>query len=71
LGQVETMKQQVVTNQTNTPQPMTYNIIDGISKLIITLPFMEVVKIPQQREYLLRILDDSDTRMEIAVINSM
>jgi hypothetical protein len=49
---------------------MTYNVIDDLSKLIITFPFMEVVKIPQQRENLLRILDDSDTRMEVAVINS-
>jgi ribosomal protein S4E len=49
---------------------MTYNVIDDLSKLRITFPFMEVVKIPQQRENLLRILDDSDTRMEVAVINS-
>jgi hypothetical protein len=49
---------------------MTYNIIDDISKIKITLPFMEVVKIPQQRENLLKILDDAYTRMEVEVINS-
>jgi hypothetical protein len=69
-GQVETMKQQIVANQTKTPQPMTYNIMDDLLKLRITFPFMEVVKIPQQRENLLKILDDADTRMEVAVINS-
>lgn len=53
-----------------TPQPMTYNIMDGLLKLNITLPFMEVAKIPQQRENLLKILDDADTRMEVVVINS-
>jgi hypothetical protein len=69
-SQIETTKQQVVANQTKTLQPMSYNIIGDISKLRITFPFMEVVKIPQQRENLLMILDDSDTRMEVAVINS-
>jgi hypothetical protein len=69
-NQAETTKQQVVANQAKTPQVMTYNVIDDLSKLRITFPFMEVVKIPQQRENLLRILDDSDTRMEVAVINS-
>jgi hypothetical protein len=49
---------------------MTYNVIDDSSKLRITLLFMEVVKILEQRENLLRILDDSDTRMEFVVINS-
>jgi hypothetical protein len=51
-------------------QTMTHNVIDDLSKLRITFPFMEVVKIPHQRENLLRILDNSDTRMEVAVINS-
>jgi hypothetical protein len=69
-SQVETMKQQLVAKQTKTPQQMTYNIMDDLSKLKITFPFMEVVKIPQQRENLLKILDDTDTRMEVAVINS-
>jgi len=49
---------------------MTYNIMDDILKLRITFPFMEVIKIPQQRENLLKMLDDADTRMEVAVINS-
>jgi hypothetical protein len=69
-SQVETTKQPLVANQTKTPQQMTYNIMDDLSKLKITFPFMEVIKIPQQRENLLKIFDDSDTRMEVAVINS-
>jgi hypothetical protein len=69
-GQVETMKQQLIANQTKTTQPMTYNIMDDLLKLRITFPFIEVVKIPQQRENILKILEDADTRMEVAVINS-
>jgi hypothetical protein len=49
---------------------MTYNTMDDLSKLRITLPFIEFINIPQQRENLLKILDDTDTRMEVAVINS-
>jgi hypothetical protein len=49
---------------------MTYNVIDDLSKLGITFPFMEVVKIPQQRENILKILDDSNTRIEGVVMNS-
>jgi hypothetical protein len=49
---------------------MTYNVINDLSKVIITFASMEVVKIPQQGENLLRILDNFDTRMEVAVINS-
>jgi len=37
---------------------MTYNVIDDLTKLRITLPFMEVVKIPQQRENILKIIDE-------------
>jgi ribonuclease HI len=48
---------------------MTYNIIEDISKLRITLPFMEVIKIPQQRENLLRILDEPSSRMDVVVAN--
>jgi hypothetical protein len=44
--------------------------MDDLSKLIINFPFMEVVKIPQQREKLLKILDDTDTRMEVVVVST-
>jgi hypothetical protein len=37
---------------------MTYNFVEDLSKLRITLPFMEVVKIPQQRHNILKLLDD-------------
>jgi hypothetical protein len=46
---------------------MTYNIIDDLTKLQITLPFLEVVKIPQQKEILLKVLENGDkpaTRVE-------
>jgi hypothetical protein len=38
-------------------------------KLRITLPFTEVVKIPQQRENILRLLDDPSGKMEVVVIS--
>jgi len=46
-AQLDTTKQQIFSNEKKTPQQMTYNIMDGLSKLRITFPFMEVVKIPQ------------------------
>jgi len=46
---------------------MNYNLVDKLSKLKITLPFMEVVKIPQQRENILKILDDTNSRIEVVV----
>jgi hypothetical protein len=49
---------------------MTYNVIDNLTKLRITFPFMEVVKIPQQRENILNILDEPSTRIEAVVTNS-
>jgi hypothetical protein len=48
---------------------MTYNVIDDLTKLRITLPFMEVVKIPQQRENILKILDEPSNRIEVVVEN--
>jgi len=44
---------------------MTYNVIDDLTKLGITLPFMEVVKFPQQRENILNILDEPSHRIEV------
>jgi hypothetical protein len=66
----EPTKQQAIVIQSKTPQQMTYNVIDDLAKLRITFPFMEVVKIPQQRENILKILDDSNTRIEGVVMNS-
>jgi hypothetical protein len=49
---------------------MTYNVIDDLSKLRITFPFMEVVKIPQQRKNILKILDEPSHRMEVVASSS-
>jgi hypothetical protein len=37
---------------------MTYNVVEDLGKLRTTLPFNEVVKIPQQRENILILLND-------------
>jgi hypothetical protein len=66
----ETTKQQIVFNQEKNPQKMTYNVIDDLTKLRITFPFMEVVKIPQQRENILNILDEPSNIIEVVVTNS-
>jgi hypothetical protein len=49
---------------------MNHNLVDELAKLLITLTFMEVVKIPQQRENILKILDDTNSRIEAIVINT-
>jgi hypothetical protein len=49
---------------------MNYNVVDELTKLQITFPFMVVVKIPQQREKLLKILDDANPRIEVVVMNT-
>jgi hypothetical protein len=46
---------------------MTYNVVEDLSKLRITLPFTEVVKIPQQREKIMRLLDDPSEKAEVVV----
>jgi hypothetical protein len=46
---------------------MTYNVVEDLSKLRITLPFTEVVKIPQKREFFLRLLDDLSEKEEVVV----
>jgi hypothetical protein len=66
----KTSKQQVVVNQVKNPPQMAYNVIDDLPKLRITLPFMEVVKIPQQRKNILKIMDEPTTRIEVVVANS-
>jgi hypothetical protein len=46
---------------------MIYNVIEDLSKLRITFPFMKVVNIPQQRENILKLLDDPFEREEAIV----
>jgi hypothetical protein len=46
---------------------MTYIVLEDLRKLRITLPFTEVVKIPQQRENILRLLDDPSKKSEVVV----
>jgi hypothetical protein len=48
---------------------MTYNVMEDLSKLRITLPFTEVVKIPQQRKNILNLLDDQSERTKDVVTN--
>jgi hypothetical protein len=43
---------------------MMYNVMEDISKLRINMPFMEVVKIPQQRQNILKLLDNPSKRDE-------
>jgi hypothetical protein len=59
----------MVASQENNPQWMTYNLIDDLNKLRITFPFMEVVKIPQQRENILNILDEPTNIIEFVATN--
>jgi hypothetical protein len=54
---------------TSNSTQMTYNVIEDLCKLRITLPFIEVVKISQQRENILKLLDDPYER-EKAVVTS-
>jgi hypothetical protein len=52
---------------------MTYNVVDELTKLYITLSFMEVFKIPQQRENVLKILDYTSSfglRIGVAIMNT-
>jgi hypothetical protein len=67
---LERAKQQLVVNQAKTSLQMNYNLVDELTKLHITLPFMEVVKIPQQRENILKILDDTNSRIEAVMMNT-
>lgn len=48
---------------------MKYSVVEDLSKLRITLPFTEVGKIPQQRENILRLLDNPAGRMEAIVMS--
>jgi hypothetical protein len=46
---------------------MTYNVVEDLSKLSITLPFTEVVKIPQQRKKKIRLLDAQFEKVEVVI----
>jgi hypothetical protein len=65
ISNTGTKKQHLISN----PPQIKYNIVEDLSKLRITLPFTKVVKIPQQRENILRLLDDPFGRMEAIVIS--
>jgi hypothetical protein len=67
---VETSKQQTNANQIKNHPHMTYNLIYYLTKLKITLPFIEVVKIPWKRENILKILHEPNTRIEVVITNS-
>jgi hypothetical protein len=46
---------------------MTYNVVEDLSKLRITIPFTKVVKTPQKRENIMGLLDDPSKKEEIVV----
>jgi hypothetical protein len=46
---------------------MTYNVVEDLTKLRINLLLTEVVNIPQQRENILRLLDDPSEKVEVVV----
>jgi hypothetical protein len=46
---------------------MTYNVVEDLSKLRITIPFTKVVKIPEQRENIMRLLDDPSEKEEVVL----
>jgi hypothetical protein len=56
-------KQHLMSNSTQ----MTYNVVEDLSKLRIALPFTKVVKIPQKRENILRLLDDPFEKSKVVV----
>jgi hypothetical protein len=56
-------KQHLMSNSTQ----KTHNVVEDLSKLRITLPFTELMKIPQPRENILILLDDPPEKGEIVV----
>jgi hypothetical protein len=66
---LEPTKQQPVASQAKNPPQMMYNVIYDLTKLRINLSFLEVVKIPRQRENILEILDEPSNRIEAIVEN--
>jgi hypothetical protein len=63
---IEAKKQKTMLN----PLRMMYNVVDGLRKLIITPPFTKVVKIPQQRGNILKLLEEPARRIEAIIANS-
>jgi ribonuclease HI len=63
MDNVGSKRKHLMSNSTQ----MTYNVVEDLSKLRITFPFTEVVKIPQQRENILKLLDDPSEREEVVV----
>jgi DNA-binding LacI/PurR family transcriptional regulator len=61
MDNVGNKKQHLMSNSSQ----MAYNVVEDLSKLRITLPFTEVVKIPQQRENILRLLDDPSEKEKL------
>jgi hypothetical protein len=55
--------------KTLNPLYMIYNVVDDLCKLRITLPFTKVVKIPQEREKILKLLDGPSWRIETIIAN--
>jgi hypothetical protein len=62
-GSVGRNNQHLMSN----PTQMKYNVIEDLSKIRITLPFTEVVKILQQRENILILSDDQYRKMQFVV----
>jgi hypothetical protein len=60
---IRSKKKHLMSNSTQ----IAYNVVEDLSKLRITLLFTEVVKIPQQRENILRLLDDPYEKVEFVV----
>jgi hypothetical protein len=61
------------TSEVEIPSGMAYNVVNDLTKLQITLPFLEVVKIPQQKENTLKVLGNEDkhnTRVDAVVMDS-
>jgi hypothetical protein len=48
---------------------MIYNVVDDLRKLRITMPLTKVVKIIQQREKILKLLDEPTGRIEAFIAN--
>jgi hypothetical protein len=58
-----TKRKQLSSNSTQ----MTYNVMEGLSKLRTTLYFIELVKIPQQRQNILKLFNDPSERDKVVI----
>jgi hypothetical protein len=66
IDSVRSKKKHLISKSTQ----MKYNVVEDLSKIRITLPFTKVVKIPQQRENNLILLDDPSEKVEVVVTSS-